>query len=231
MRGEHLRVDLPGACAVFTTRHGGVSEGPYASLNVGPWTSDAPSRVAENRRRLAALAGRPLAQAHQVHGAGVRCVAGPAPPVVDADGQATDRADVALVVVVADCLPIALVGEGAVVMLHAGWRGLAAGIVARGVDALRGLRAPGPAAAAIGPGIGGCCYEVGDDVRTALGRAVPAGADRRIDLKAVAREQLTAAGVAEIADVGVCTACDERFFSHRRDGGVTGRQAGVVWRA
>jgi copper oxidase (laccase) domain-containing protein len=108
-------------------------------------------------------------------------------------------------------------------MLHAGWRGLAAGVIPAGVAAL----GPGPYAAAIGPGIGPCCYEVGDEVRAAFGTT-----GRHLDLKRVAREQLERAGVETIADAGLCTACEaERFFSHRRDRGRTGRQAGVAWRS
>jgi copper oxidase (laccase) domain-containing protein len=111
-------------------------------------------------------------------------------------------------------------------MLHAGWRGLAGGILAEGVARLRGLGA-GRIAAAIGPGAGPCCYEVGPEVHAALGTS-----GRTVDLKAIARTQLEDAGVAEVHDAGLCTMCDpEAFFSHRRDGGVTGRQAGVVWRS
>jgi len=118
-------------------------------------------------------------------------------------------------------------------MLHCGWRGLAGGIVAHGVLALRDLGATGEIAAAIGPGAGRCCYEVSHDVREAftsrLGEEVADG--RNLDLKLVARRDLEAAGVDAVHDVGLCTMCSDDFFSHRRDGGVTGRQAGVVWRA
>ena len=165
------------------------------------------------------LAGRPLALGRQVHGAVVRVVTEPEPPVEEGDGQVTAREDVAPTVLVADCLPIALAGDGVVGMLHGGWRGLAAGIVEEGV------RLTGATHAAIGPGARACCYEVGDEVREVFGTT-----GRTLDLVAVATERLRAAGVTEITDTGVCTICDERFFSHRREGEAAGRQAGVAWR-
>jgi copper oxidase (laccase) domain-containing protein len=117
-------------------------------------------------------------------------------------------------------------------MLHAGWRGLAGGIVAEGVRAVRELGADGPLEAAVGPGAGGCCYEVGDEVFELFGDygdRVRHG--RNIDLKAIARDQLRRAGVEAVHDVDLCTICSDEslFFSHRRDRGVTGRQAGLVW--
>jgi YfiH family protein len=220
--GEHLVIDLPGATALFTTRRGGVSEGPYASLNLGLLTDDEPDRVAANRERVRAQAGAErLAQGRQVHGTRV---------VVDgrggeeADGQVTTRPGVAAIVLVADCLPVALAGADAdaVGVVHAGWRGLSNGVLEAGVAALGGA---GPVTAAIGPGIGPCCYEVGDDVRAVFGTS-----SATLDLKAVARARLHGVGVTDVHDCGLCTACDaERFFSHRRDRGVTGRQAGLAW--
>jgi len=115
-------------------------------------------------------------------------------------------------------------------MVHAGWRGLADGVVEEGLAAL-GSDGGGRARlhAAIGPGIGPCCYEVGDEVRERFPAEVAHG--RHLDLKAAARRRLESAGVAEVHDVGLCTSCHpELFFSHRRDEGTTGRQAGVVWR-
>ncbi len=224
MPDDHLTLRLEGGTVLFTTRRGGVSEGPYASLNLGSWTDDDPARVEANRERVRALAGAArLQQGHQVHGTRV---AVDSERVEDADGQVSTRAGVAPIVLVADCLPVALVAPEAVAMLHAGWRGLAGGVVAEGVGALRRAGAA-RVAAAVGPGAGPCCYEVGDEVRAAFGTSGPT-----IDLKAIARGQLAAAGVDAVHDVGLCTMCDpERFFSHRRDGGVTGRQAGVVWRS
>ena len=135
-----------------------------------------------------------------------------------------DRSGLAALVFVADCLPVALAGPGGLAMLHCGWRGLAAGIVGAGAEAVAAT------AAVIGPGIGRCCYEVGDEVLAAfapLGAGLADG--RMLDLKAVARRLLERAGVAAVEDAGLCTCCErDLFFSHRRDDGDTGRQAGIV---
>ena len=163
---EHVGIDLAAARAVFTTRRGGFSEGPYASLNLGRLTDDRLEAVLMNRARLEANVGGRIAYIHQVHGTTVRTVestadVGVAPlpaediKLVDADAQATRLGGVAPMVMTADCLPIALAARGlaggedggedagAVAMLHAGWRGLASGIVAEGVHAIRGLGAEG----------------------------------------------------------------------------------------
>jgi hypothetical protein len=239
-QGDHLAAELPhDARALFSTRRGGVSEGPFASLHLGRTApgdagGDDPAHVAANRERLGAAAGgRELRLARQVHGA---VVAGDDAALAEADGQVTARTDIAVAVLVADCLPIAVAAPGAVAMLHAGWRGLAGGVIANGVEALR--QAAGdpavPLAAAIGPGIGVCCFEVGDEVRDAFAERV-GGTGRRgrnLDLKRIARRELMAAGVAEVDDCDLCTHCEAAlFFSHRRDGERTGRQAGVAWRA
>jgi YfiH family protein len=203
-------------------------------LNLGLWTEDSPACVGENRERVAALVGIArgrFAQGRQVHGVVVeRVVSAPSGDPVESDGQATALPGVAPVVLVADCLPIAIAGEGAVAMLHAGWRGLAGGVIAEGVRALRELGAGGPLAAAVGPGAGGCCYEVGEEVHAAFEPRFRSG--RNLDLKAVARSQLEGAGIEEVHDTGLCTMCSDPglFFSHRRDAGVTGRQAGIAWR-
>jgi len=234
-----LEADLPGARAAFSARLGGVSEGPFKSLNLGRLTGDRAEAVRENRHRLAAavaidpelvLIGR------QVHAAEVArhdapteppAYANPAPGLPEADGHATARADLAPLVFVADCLPVALAGPGGVAMIHCGWRGLAAGIVKRGVEAVEAR------AAAVGPGIGPCCYEVGDEVLGAFERLGPGLAERRmLDLRLVARRLLQRAGVESIEVSEACTSCQpELFFSHRRDGERTGRQAGLVWLA
>jgi YfiH family protein len=239
---EHIGAELPGARVLFTTRRGGVSAGPYESLNLGLWTDDEPGAVGENRERVARLTGiarERFAQGRQVHEADVARVTAPPEPGYEpqpADGQATPLAGVAPVVLTADCLPVAVAGHGVVAMLHAGWRGLAGGVLEAGVTAVRELGAEGPLEAAIGPGAGPCCYEVGDEVRTAFAGMDPPGAfmrGRNLDLKRIARAQLAAAGVERVHDVGLCTICSDPglFFSHRRDAGVTGRQAGVAWRA
>jgi polyphenol oxidase len=181
-----------------------------------------------------------LVYSHQVHGATVRCVLESEPelpregsllagkPLVDADGHASALTGLGLIALSADCLPIALAAPAAVAMLHAGWRGLAAGVLEQGVRALRALDGDGEIVAVIGPGAGVCCYEVGEDVHAVLGEAYRAG--RRLDLKAYARERLQAAGASEVHDLALCTICDRRFFSHRREGPRAGRQAGVAWR-
>jgi YfiH family protein len=227
--GDHLAAALPhGAHALFTTRRGGVSQGPFASLNLGRTSAeledDDPAAVAQNRGRVSdAAGGRPLRLAHQVH---ATAIATDDAPLAEADGQVTRRRDAALAVMVADCLPVAIAGPGGVAMLHAGWRGLAGGILARGVAAL----GDGPKAAAIGPGIGVCCFQVGDEVRAAFAEHEGAQRGDHLDLKAIARRQLRAAGVEQVDDCDLCTACEAQlFFSHRRDRGRTGRQAGVAW--
>jgi YfiH family protein len=237
-RGEEvldarLIVELPGARAAFTTRHGGVSDGPYRSLNLGRLTDDHPDAVRQNRSLLEASLGMPLAMIRQVHGSRVKRVTGPpdpGEPLEELDGQATSAREVAPIVLVADCLPIAVAGDGAAAILHAGWRGLASGIIDEGVRSVRKLGASEPLAAAIGPGAGACCYEVGEEVHARFEPYGPAARNgRNLDLKAVARIQLERAGVGSVRDLGLCTICDEDFFSHRRDHGITGRQAGVVW--
>ncbi len=231
--GEHIAIGLPGARAVFTTRRGGCSRGACASLNLGRWTDDEPAAVARNRDSIQQDLGVRFAYGRQVHGTAITVAASATEQPEEADGQLTAIPGVAPMVLTADCLPIALAGRGVVAMLHAGWRGLAEGIVAEGVAAMRQLAPAGARlAAAIGPGAGACCYEVDEEVHS---RFAPRGAEVRrgtnLDLKGVARLELERAGVAEIHDVGLCTICSNPalFFSHRRDSGVTGRQAGVAW--
>jgi polyphenol oxidase len=227
-------IELPGARAAFTTRRGGVSRGPYASLNLGFATDDDPAAQDANRGRLGELVGAPpAAWLHQVHGREVGIVDDPAVLAERPrrDGHATRRPGVALAALGADCLPVAIAGGGAAAMVHAGWRGLAAGALGAGVAAVRELAGAGAAlAAAIGPGAGRCCYEVGPEVHAAFADRPEAHAGSRLDLAGIARGQLARAGVEEIHDLGLCTICHPHlFFSHRRDRGVTGRQAGLVW--
>lgn len=224
---------------VFSTREGGVSEGPYASLNLGRLTGDDVHRVDENRRRLCAEAGAELerlALNRQVHStlvhrarAGRRGAPG--------DGLWTDQRDLPILAMAADCLPIALVradGAPAVAVMHAGWRGLLAGIVAAGVGALSEDCVTGTQSlrAAVGPAIGPCCYEVGPEVadpfREAFGRDVLRG--RNLDLWTSAERALNRAGVEEVHRIELCTVCNpDRFFSHRRTGKPRGVQ-GVIAR-
>ena len=238
--GEHIAADLPGGRVLFSTRRGGVSAGPYASLNLGRLTGDDGANVDANRERIAAVVGFPrerFVYGRQVHGASVRRATeppGPARPAVAEDGQATALDDAAALVFVADCLPVMVAGDGAVAALHGGWRGLAAGIVAEGVAAVRELGADGELTAALGPSARGCCYEVGEEVHAAFADVPGARVgDRNLDLPAIARRKLADAGVETVHDTGLCTMCagEALFFSHRRDAGVTGRQAGIVWRA
>ncbi len=212
----------------FSTRNGGVSEGPYESLNLGILTDDRRERVETNRQRLAAEAGidfGSIGMGWQVHGADVKAWDSPPAGKLDkVDGHVTARDDLALLVIVADCLPVALAGSGRVAMVHCGWRGLAGGVLANAIEHF-----DKPPAAAVGPGIGPCCYEVGDDVLSQFDARFANG--RMLDLRAVAEDRLRAAGVARIEHVDLCTSCrEDLFFSHRRDGGVTGRQGGLVWR-
>jgi polyphenol oxidase len=231
--GDHIGIALPGARALFTTRRGGVSEGAYASLNLGRWIDDDAEAVDRNREILANTLELPLdalLQGRQVHGRHVERRAAGDGTLHEADGQATAEHGLAPMVITADCLPVAVIGERAVAMLHAGWRGLADGVLEEGIAAVLELGGDGRLEAAIGPGAGPCCYEVGPEVREAFGRPAERAT---IDLKAIARERLEAAGVTAVHDVGLCTICSDPrlFFSHRRDRGVTGRQAGIAWRS
>lgn len=233
-RASTLHIDLPGnGHALFTTcAHGNLS-------SVGGLDQE---HGYDARERLRAQLGlRRLARGYQVHGPTVLCSRtdtdipeyDPATmqPPVEADGQATSVAGIGAMVLTADCLPVALGAGGAVGMVHAGWRGLAAGILEEGVRAVRELGCTGEIVAIIGPGAGPCCYEVGEEVHKAFGDAhrVESPRNRNIDLKAIARDRLLAAGVSEVRDVATCTICDERFFSYRREGARAGRQGGVAW--
>ena len=223
-----IRWQAPGPYAVgFSTRQGGVSEGAYASLNLGRLTEDEAERVEENRRRLCAEVGADpewLTLNRQRHSATVHR-AHPGRRGEPGDGLWTDEPGVPMLKLTADCVPIAIArgeGEPALALLHAGWRGLAEGIVASGIRAL----GPGRLAAAIGPAIGPCCYEVGPEVAELFDADLARG--RRLDLWSAAERALRTAGVEQIERVDLCTACNpELFFSHRRDEGRTGRQ-GVI---
>lgn len=229
-----IRWSLPGPYEIaFSTRAGGVSTGPYDSLNLGRMTGDDVELIDENRRRLCAEVGAApdrLALNRQIHSTLVHR-ADPGARGRPGDGLWTEERDLALLAMSADCLPIALArvdhGRPGVAVLHAGRRGLLAGIVAAGVQALGGH-----VQAAIGPAIGPCCYEVGPEVAepfaTAFGPDVLHG--RNLDLWTAAERALLAAGVEEVERVDLCTSCNpELFFSHRRTGKPRGVQ-GVVAR-
>jgi YfiH family protein len=231
-----LEAELPGARAAFSTRIGGVSEPPYAALNVAILTGDKRASVRENRSRLARAVRRDpdgVVMGRQVHGAELRRHDAPQEPRVyaevvrspdEVDGQVTGNADLTPLVMVADCLPIALVGPGGAAMVHCGWRGLGGGILSEAAGAVEAE------AATIGPGIGPCCYEVGEEVLAEFQDLDGVADGRMLDLTAVARGLLERAGVAEIESADLCTSCQpELFYSHRRDGERTGRQGGLVW--
>jgi YfiH family protein len=215
------------ARALFTTR---------AQGNLSTRTGDGHERGRQARDELCErLDLQWLCASRQVHGTTVQRVRGidgrgGEAVAIDADGHATALAGVGAMVLTADCLPVALASADAVAMLHAGWRGLAGGVLAEGVRALRELDdGGGVIVAAIGPGAGVCCYEVGPEVHAAFGATV--AGPRNIDLRAIARDRLLDAGVDEVLDARACTICDARLFSHRREGARGGRQAGIAWRS
>jgi hypothetical protein len=225
---------------VFSTREGGVSEGAYASLNLGIRTEDDPARVVENRRLLCeAVDADPDAatMAWQRHGATVtrarsRGIVTPGTVYDHCDGLWSDERGRAMLLITADCVPVAIARKPqqgvrpALALLHVGWRGLLSGIVGEGVRAI----GPGPYSAAVGPAIGPCCYEVGEDVAAPAREAFGADVvrDGTLDLWTCVERALRAAGVEHVARFDFCTSCDhDRFFSHRRDAGRTGRQ-GVI---
>jgi polyphenol oxidase len=214
-----------GGHALFTSR---------ASGNLSTMRGDDQQHSRQAREQLCDDLGlRWLCASRQVHGTVVQRVrsgggAGRHALAIEADGHATSGRELGMMVLVADCLPVALGSERAVAMLHAGWRGLACGVLEEGVRALHEMGGDcDEIVAVIGPGAGVCCYEVGSEVRAAFGGAHRGG--RHIDLRSIARARLLGAGVTRVHDVDVCTICDERFFSHRREGLRAGRQAGVAW--
>lgn len=246
-------IDLPGgARALFTDRsHGNLS-------SVG---GEGRERGLRSRERLRDAHGlRALVRGYQVHGTVVGRVYADAPlrwpdsdeqPSLRADGHAVAARGIGAAVLAADCVPVVLAAEGAVAAVHAGWRGLAAGVLEQGVQALRDVGGRGAIAAVVGPCAGACCYRVDEEVHAAFAGDGPGPADENrgsaehsaatagatvavrragtIDLRAIAHRRLLAAGVAEVGDVTACTICDARFFSHRREGERAGRQAAIAW--
>jgi polyphenol oxidase len=229
--------ELPGGgLATFTGRTQG---------NVSSVGGEGAVHGLEARERLRKTLGvRRLVRGYQVHGTVVGRIladgersglAGNAferedsadQPTFEADGHALAAPGLAAMVLTADCIPVALGARGAVAALHAGWRGLAAGVLEEGMRALREVGGRGDVVAVVGPCAGPCCYEVGEEVHAAFAGAHRDG--RLIDLRAIAHERLIEAGVAQVLDFEACTICDERFFSHRREGARAGRQAGLAW--
>lgn len=226
--------------AVSTTRYGGVSEGPYASLNLAAHVGDDPHAVRENRRRLRELGGLPAEPVwlNQVHGTTVFTVGTESAASFDADAAVAFGPGGVCAVMTADCLPLLLCDRAATVVAaaHAGWRGLAAGVIETTVAA---MGRPGERLMAwLGPALGPEHFEVGPEVRERFCAATPdaAAAFRRgaadrwfADLGLLARQRLNALGIRSVTGGGYCTAADpERFFSYRRDG-VTGRIASLIW--
>ncbi|HEX6678980.1 MAG TPA: peptidoglycan editing factor PgeF [Actinomycetes bacterium] len=244
---EELLAD--GVVAAFPSRAGGLSRPPYDTCNLGLRVGDEPRAVLANRRRVATvlgLAGLPWATVRQVHGSTVAPVElaalPPGPPeakpvVAEADALVTADEGVVLAVLVADCVPVLLADpeRRVVAAAHAGWRGLAAGVVEATAAAFTAAGGrPEASAALVGPAAGPCCYEVGEDVQARVaGRYPEAAATTRggrpaLDLAAAARTALTQAGFERPLLAGECTVHQpERHFSYRRDGGM-GRQAGIV---
>lgn len=239
---ELIRPDWPAPAwvrAVSTTRGGGYSDGSFASLNLGDHVGDEPSRVACNRARLTehlGLAAEPC-WLSQVHGRRI-VRADKAEPGCEADGAITDTPGATCAVMTADCLPLLICDDQGtqVAAVHAGWRGLAEGVVDSALDAL-GI-APDRLLIWLGPAIGPTAFEVGDEVRDrfialdpdATVAFQPHGADRWLaDLFLLARQRLARLGIDRIYGGGYCTVSQpQRFFSYRRNG-VTGRMASLIW--
>lgn len=226
--------------ALVTTRGGGVSAAPYASLNLGDHVGDDPAAVAENRAVLrGALPAEPV-WLNQVHGSGIvdaDCASG----IPAADGSVARNAGTVCAVLTADCLPVLLCDRAGTVVAvaHAGWRGLAGGVVEAAVRAMD--VDPVEVLAWLGPAIGPRAFEVGGEVRRIFVAQDPAAelafvpqagppADKWLaDIYLLARQRLARIGVTRVFGGGLCTFSDaERFYSYRRDG-VTGRMASAIW--
>jgi YfiH family protein len=233
----------PGVTAAFTTRAGGVSDAPYASLDLALHVGDDEAAVQANRKAMAYALGIDadrVSWCDQVHGDTVATVTEPGRTYDATDGLVTTESNLPLAVLAADCVPVLLADPraGIVAAVHAGRRGLAGSVVEVAVGTMLDLGARREdVVGAVGPAIGPCCYEVGDDVAAEVTEALPVTrATTRegrpaLDLVAGVRHVLAVEGVHAVTTVGGCTAHQPgRFFSHRRDG-VTGRHAGIVWRS
>ena len=229
----------PRVKSLITTRRGGVSKDQYASFNLGLHSGDDPVAVAANRRRLRGLLPDEPKWLEQVHGNRV-VVADDLNGAPEADGSMARRTGTVCAVMMADCLPVLLCDRAgsAVGVAHAGWRGLAAGIVENTVQAM--ALPPAQMLAYLGPAIGPAAFEVGAEVRAAFLARDPAAATAftpsaddkwHADLYALARQRLAHCGVTRVYGGGLCTASDPaRFYSHRRDR-ATGRMAALIWLA
>jgi len=233
---------IPEVVHGFSTRSGGCSTGPLESLNLA-WDRGSLAQSSENwnrLRRAVNLEGAAVGVVHQVHGDRVwhaQPEGSPLEPQADADAVFTLRAGELVAVRTADCVPILLAGPGVVVAVHAGWRGTAKGIVLRAVETICNAAScqPDQLTAAIGPCISGAAYEVGQEVVEGISERVdPARFVRRssgrlfVDLKAANGALLEKAGVLDVDILPHCTHSDSAFFSHRRDGSLTGRMASVI---
>ena len=239
-------LSIPGLVHGFLGRAGGVSAGPFASLNVSYGQGDEPAAVDENRRRVATTLtpqGRLVAM-QQTHGDRVTVVDSPIEPVGSADGMVTARAGAVLSVLTADCVPILLTAprQRVVAAVHAGWRGTVAGIAVRALERLErdfGV-VPSEIEAALGPAIGGCCYEVTREIAEQFSSRWgdlsedawrPAGDRGWLDLRRANTLLLQRSGVREqqVHRIGPCTRCAAHdYFSHRASGGRTGRQISYI---
>jgi YfiH family protein len=246
-----IRLDLPGAEILFSDRTGGVSAPPFDTANAGYARGDDPGHVDENRGRIGAALGGPGSDPadwislHQVHGAfvhpadlvGMTCRGAPGAPAPKADAAVSAAPGAVLSVLTADCGPVALVAPGVVAAVHAGWRGIAAGVLEAAVKEVQ-RRSSGPISAVLGPCIHPECYEFSaadlDPLAARLGPEVSgrtAAGGLAFDLPRAVQLALAGAGVTDITDVDVCTACSADHFSHRRDSrhhGTTGLQTMLV---
>lgn len=233
---------LPGVRALFTGVDGGHGRGAHGSANLALHVGEDPTVVARNRELLSNQLGAPVVFVDQVHSAEVHVLPAEGEvPVRTADALVTDRSDVALAIMVADCLPVLLTDPeaGVVAAAHAGRAGLLGGVLQQTLVAMEELGARAPRiSAAIGPSICGRCYEVPDDMRTQAAQILPAAAATTswgtpaLDLRAGAVQALQGAGVPQeaIASQPPCTLEDERFYSYRR-ARTTGRFVGAIMRA
>jgi YfiH family protein len=244
---------IPGLRHALSTREGGVSHGPYATLNLGYHVGDDPAAVSDNRRRLALAAGYPAAHlitGQQVHGARVSWVTAADygrgafswdDAVAETDGLLTADAGVPIAVLVADCAPVLIVEprQRLLAVVHAGWKGALARIASAAVYAMRGVGGdPAACRAVVGPTLCPECLEVGDEVAARVTSVFPSGvlprpgARPHLEIRRMIVDDLAGAGVpaSAVACHPACPRCQpERFFSYRAAGGTTGRFALLAW--